>query len=74
MKSLESIVEKMNWVDPAIEMPDEEITVLVFVPSADEPVWPAYLCDGQWRWSTASSITGDVVAWAEMPKGPEVGQ
>jgi len=63
--------ELVEWIDAREEKPDEEQTVLLFCPDANEPVWPGYLDDGQWRWVSGGLVTDFVVAWAEMLRGPK---
>lgn len=47
-------------------LPDSETTVLLSMPTADEPVWPGYH-DGE-QWLLADGMPApDVNAWADMP-------
>jgi hypothetical protein len=62
--------EQITWIDPSDELPDEEQTVLLFVPNASEPVWPGFLSDGVWCWADGGVIRETVVAYAELPAGP----
>jgi hypothetical protein len=66
--------EQINWIATADELPDEGITVLLFHPDEDEPIWPGYFDEITahgylWRSASGSEITG-VTHWAEMPAGP----
>jgi hypothetical protein len=53
-------------------MPDDDETVLVFAPTADDPVWLGFHdgADG-WRYVDASLAPG-VTCWAPMPEGPSL--
>jgi hypothetical protein len=67
--------EILTWIDVDDKYPDTEITVLLFVPGHSEPVWPGYYDEGgEWRFCNGAVIDFDVVAWAEMPVGPQPNQ
>lgn len=63
-------METIEWFDVGVLMPDDEITVLVFMPGSDEPVWLGWHADGQWYAVDATEIAR-VSAWAEIPFGPD---
>ena len=63
--------ETIHWVPVTERVPDDDTTVLVYVPDHDEPVWLGWLADGEWRLIDATPLEdGEVQAWAEMPGGP----
>ena len=62
--------EQITWVDPDDDMPDDEMTVMVFAPDAATEAWPGYVLDGQWFWQNGIRVAGKVEAWAEMLAGP----
>lgn len=64
--------EVIKWIPVADQLPDDEITVLVFHPSMDEPVWLAYYEDHNWFSPDGYWLEGAVTHWAEIPAGPEV--
>jgi hypothetical protein len=60
--------EVITWVKVEDRLPDDESTVLMFVPHASEPVW---LEGTDWFAADGAPIEqGKVVAWANMPGGP----
>lgn len=51
-------------------MPDDHISVLVYAPEADEPVWIGWYDGVYWFSSEGGEYAPDAVkAWAEMPRG-----
>lgn len=61
------IRETLWWHRPKEKLPDDETTVLVCVPNADEPIWLGYRDAGKWYWADGTRITQRVAYWAEMP-------
>lgn len=64
------LAELIQW-HPVSEPPDSDITVLLFSPQADEPVWPGYLDGARWRYSDGL-LANPPTHWADMPAGPKV--
>jgi hypothetical protein len=62
--------EVIVWRDAEHELPDDEMTVMVFAPDAATEAWPGYVLDGQWIWQNGIRVACKVIAWAEMPQGP----
>ncbi|MFO0940112.1 MAG: hypothetical protein U0930_05030 [Pirellulales bacterium] len=63
------MIEQIEWIKTEEESPDSDIIVLMLKPESDnEPVWPGYLDDTQWRFADGS-LTSPPIAWAEMPSG-----
>jgi len=60
--------ETVKWYS-ADAPPDDETTVLVYVPGADEPVWLAYYDDGTWLDVSGFELVKQPTAWAPMPAG-----
>jgi hypothetical protein len=62
--------EILTW-HLASDPPDDEVTVLVHVPEAGDPVHMGFHCDG--KWFSADRITqwseGEVKSWAHVPAG-----
>lgn len=61
--------EVIHWRS-ADELPDSDLSVLVYAPEATEPVWIGFW-DGQ-RWVSDGLIDyppGQVKAWADLPAG-----
>ena len=67
----------IDWIYVEDGMPDSETTVLVFAPGADNPVWFGYHDGESWyavdgmEYGNDEEIVAEVVAWAEMPEGPQ---
>lgn len=60
-------VELLKWVDDGL--PDADETVLMFMPDADEQVWPGYYA-GDDGWLLADGMPAPkVTKWAPMPTG-----
>jgi len=55
-------------VDATVELPDEDITVLVAL--ADGEVWTGFRDAGEWRYVSADLIEARVTHWAEFPEPP----
>jgi hypothetical protein len=64
--------EIIAWIDASKELPDDNITVLLFLKEASEPVWTVHHEDNNWHYSEGYVIrSGSVTHWAHMPSGPE---
>ena len=63
--------EEIDWVFISEDYPDEDITVLLFVPDASEPVWFGFCEDGEFYWASGSPVKEKVVAFAVVPQGPK---
>ena len=66
--------ETINWIATINELPDEGVTVLLFMEGEGEPVWPGYFDEATahgyiWRSADGSEVE-NVTHWAEMPAGP----
>ena len=64
--------ELLKWHTPASDMPDAEITVLLWVQDGQVAGWASGWWDGEdWRLAESGGVcAGTVVAWAE-PEGPK---
>ena len=67
-------VELLAWQNPARQMPDADLRVLLLISAPDgygKPDWDSGWWDGDtWRLCESGGVCADrVVAWAE-PKGP----
>jgi hypothetical protein len=78
VKKVRKFLEEIVWIDATGDRPDDDVTVLIFAPNADEPVWPGYCCTDDsgtlWFWADGSEIHDRVSHYAEMPAGPREGQ
>lgn len=63
--------ETLNWIDASKDVPDENQTVLMFMPGADEPVWLGYLDEGTWKLADGMDTDTVVSHWCELPEGPK---
>jgi len=69
------MTEQIDWMATCTELPDEQVTVLLFSKDAGgEPVWLGYLDELTahgyvWR-SVDGTYIDNVTHWAEMPCGP----
>lgn len=66
-------IEQIEWRDAHKEKPDAEQTVMIYVPTSDEPVWFGWF-DGASLWYDVSGAViggkASVTHWAPMPEGP----
>jgi hypothetical protein len=61
-----------SWISTEIGMPDDEQTVLIHVPGADDPVWFGFLDAGEWRYLDGGLCREHVTHWMQLPNPPEV--
>ena len=70
--NLVSLIEKAHWAPAAERLPDTDKSVLLAIPSSDEPVWPGYYDGKIWRTADGFPIkAGDVIYWTPMLRGPQ---
>ena len=69
-KRLSTLVE--TWRDAAVELPDDDLIVLVHTPHTGDAVWPAYH-DGERGWVYADGMTVEtpVKHWMPLPEPPK---
>jgi hypothetical protein len=64
--------EEIQWWSPRERMPDDDTTVLLWVPESDgEPVWPGHWSGEEWCWTCGTPVPQEVQAWADVPIGPQ---
>lgn len=62
-----TLSETIQW-HRANDLPDDEITVLLYTPGLDEPVWLGWHDDEGWHAADAMPVPDEFVkAWAQMP-------
>lgn len=66
----EGFARTVLWKSVGIEMPDDEIAVLVYTPADAEPVWIGYHDDGKWRTPSGIPMSFAVTHWAHFPEPP----
>lgn len=59
------------WIDVKVAMPDDELTVMVAVVGANEPVWLGYHDGDGWREISGAPI--EVTHWMPIPEPPTAG-
>lgn len=63
-----------TWIDPNIEMPDDDITVLIAL--SDGEVWTGHHIGGEWFYCEGCAVDQDngtfVEWWAEFPLPPVI--
>ena len=65
------MTETITWIDAATDIPDDDTTVLVYIPREDdEPVWLGYHEDDMWFAIDGAELHG-VTHWAHVPAGPD---
>jgi hypothetical protein len=62
-------VTSVRWRSCAVEPPDDDTTVLVYDPTASEPVWPGYKSGEDWRWAEGPRIHNPRF-WCHIPTFP----
>lgn len=65
-----TVTETIEWVFTDDELPDEDVTVMLFAPHLDEKVWLGWLDEGEWRTVCGATVDCEVIAWADVPMGP----
>ena len=64
------IDETIRWHSVDVELPDPDTTVLLYAPTADEPVWLGWYDGAFWFAVDAMEYEdGAVKAWAYLPAG-----
>lgn len=65
----------LTWVNAESNPPDDDVTVLIFAPILEEPVWMGYLEDGIWYLVEGEALhDGIVTHWSDFPPGPDTQQ
>lgn len=67
-------VEVIRWNDPAVVLPDADMTVLLFNAEWDDPVVMGWRGDGDWFFTETSVGFVKPTHWAEFPVGPKGGE
>ena len=64
--------ETIIWHLASAELPDAGLTVLMFIPAADDPIYFGYWDDDEQAWmhDIGLKVKEAVTHWAEMPGGP----
>lgn len=57
-----------RWIPVEECMPDDDLTVMVALKDADEPVWLGWHDENGWHSVDATPIA--VTHWQQMPEGP----
>lgn len=69
------LLETVEWRLTKSELPDAEVTVILHVPTSDEPVWLGWF-DGSSLWFDVSGAViggkNSVTHWAPMLAGPNI--
>ena len=68
------VMEGIEWLDVNESLPDDGMTVLLYHPTLNEPVWLGYAKNGGFYPVTVYGNRhpdGAVTHWADMPAGPE---
>lgn len=63
------IREVINWHDVPDELPDADVTVLLYTDDESEPVWFGWLDEEGWVYIDGAPVGGVVKRWAHVPKG-----
>ena len=71
---MKTIPEQIDWHTTG--KPDDDLTVLIFTPEADDPIWLAYFDSHEkeaggsgWIYDNGKTVETPVMAWAQMPAG-----
>lgn len=74
MKRPPPVAEQITWHAARVDMPDDGMTVLIYMPDmADggDPVWLGYWDSSEECWRNAEGFPLPMVTWwADMPAGP----
>lgn len=73
LNKLRSVQELIVWKDVSVVMPDDGMTVLIFVPDNSEPVFLGWHdVDDGWYFVDGSKVEQEVTHWDEVPVGPKL--
>lgn len=70
MASAGTKCETIQWIDTLEEMPDDDLTVLIWSESSDQGVWIGYRDADDWRFADGAKCLELVTHWAALPDGP----
>lgn len=72
---MSTVTETILWHLESDELPDAGVSVLMFIPTASDPVYFGYWDDESQAWIHDSGLTckEQVTHWAEIPGGPSDG-
>ena len=62
-----------GWIACADRLPDDDLTVLVFLPGASEPVWLGFYSNEYWYHFDSDLLESEKMAvthWMPLPQGP----
>ena len=60
-----------DWISVNDYLPDEDITVMTYLPDSNEPVWPGYIECGVWLDIDGIWTQNKVTHWQPFPDPPE---
>lgn len=65
----------INWIACSDRLPDDDTTVLVYLPDEDDPVWLGFYgeneCCCESVWHSVDGFSCEPTHWAELPAPPE---
>lgn len=68
-EKLATVEEAVRW-HSAAELPDSDLSVLIYAPNMDEPVWIGWHDGMSWVGADGAKYPpGSVVAWSDLPAG-----
>lgn len=59
-----------EWIDVNVELPDADLTVLIFSAPDDEPVWLGYFDGDRWCGIHGGELFHQPTHWMLMPEPP----
>ena len=66
---------KDGWMPCSRELPDSDLTVMIFQAEGDEPVWLGFHDGEVWRRVDGVRCKGKAIShWRELPAGPDGGR
>ena len=65
-------IETILWHLSSATLPDAGLSVLMFIPAADDPIYFGYWDDDEQAWihDSGLKVKEAVTHWAEVPGGP----
>lgn len=66
-------VTEVHWVSVKDSLPDDETTVMLYSPGADQDVFIGWRAEGQWYdgYEGGIPVRAIVSHWAQLPEGPK---
>ena len=66
----DNFVKPLTWIPIDVDLPDDEIAVLMHIEECERPFF-GYKIGDQWWHDCGDVVAGTVLHWADLPEVPE---